>query len=224
MLVLVETEVERVFTEDELEFARGFGEQAALAIHNAQLFEDMKGMHLGNLRALSSALSAKDFYTIGHTARVAAYAVLLAEELHWTPRAVQQLEEATYLHDIGKIAVSDRVAQVGPADRRGVGAHAPAPGGQREIIESLLDEGYVAGVRHHHERWDGGGTRTGWPGRRSPWWRGCSAWWTGPTPCRRGASTARRSPTASASPSWSAAPARSSTPVSWRRSCACSSG
>ena len=109
MLTLVETESERVFTDDELEFVRGFGEQAALAIHNAQLFEDMKGMHLGNLRALSSALTAKDFYTIGHTARVAAYAVLLAEELGWTPRAVQQLEEATYLHDIGKIAVADRV-------------------------------------------------------------------------------------------------------------------
>jgi diguanylate cyclase (GGDEF)-like protein len=156
MLTLVETEAERVFSDADLEFARGFGEQAALAVHNAQLFEDMKGMHLGNLRALSSALSAKDFYTIGHTARVAAYAVLLAEELQWTPRAVQQLEEATYLHDIGKIAVSDRVLlKSGPLTDEEWELMRQHPVISAEIIESLLDEEYVAGVRHHHERWDG---------------------------------------------------------------------
>ena len=158
MLVLVETEAERAFSDADLEFARGFGEQAALAVHNAQLFEDMKGMHLGNLRALSSALTAKDFYTIGHTARVAAYAVLLAEEIGWTPRAVQQLEEATYLHDIGKIAVSDRVLlKSGPLTDEEWELMRQHPVISAEIIETLLDDDFVAGVRHHHERWDGGG-------------------------------------------------------------------
>ena len=109
MLTLIETAAERVFADTELEFARGLGEQAAMAIHNARLFENVKRLHLGHLKALSSALTAKDYYTIGHTARVAAYAVLLAGELGWGEREVQQLEEATYLHDIGKIAVADRV-------------------------------------------------------------------------------------------------------------------
>jgi diguanylate cyclase (GGDEF)-like protein len=169
MLVLVETEAERVFSEADLEFARGFGEQAAVAVHNAQLFEDMKGMHLGNLRALSSALSAKDFYTIGHTARVAAYVVLLAEELKWTPRAVQQLEEATYLHDIGKIAVSDRVLlKSGPLTDEEWELMRRHPVVSAEIIESLLDEAYVAGVRHHHERWDGQGYPEGLAGEEIP--------------------------------------------------------
>jgi diguanylate cyclase (GGDEF)-like protein len=169
MLTLVETEAERAFSDADLEFARGFGEQAALAIHNAQLFGDMKGMHLGNLRALSSALSAKDFYTIGHTARVAAYAVLLAEELHWAPRAVQQLEEATYLHDIGKIAVSDRVLlKSGPLTDEEWGLMRRHPVISAEIIESLLDDGYVAGVRHHHERWDGQGYPDGLAGEAIP--------------------------------------------------------
>ena len=169
MLTLVETQAEREFSDADLEFARGFAEQAALAIHNAQLFGDMKGMHLGNLRALSSALSAKDFYTIGHTARVAAYAVLLAEELHWTPRAVQQLEEATYLHDIGKIAVSDRVLlKSGPLTDEEWGLMRRHPVVSAEIIESLLDEGYVAGVRHHHERWDGQGYPDGLAGEEIP--------------------------------------------------------
>jgi diguanylate cyclase (GGDEF)-like protein len=169
MLTLVETEAERVFTDDELEFVRGFGEQAALAIHNAQLFEDMKGMHLGNLRALSSALTAKDFYTIGHTARVAAYAVLLAEELGWTPRAVQQLEEATYLHDIGKIAVADRVLlKSGPLTDEEWGLMKQHPVISAEIIETLLDDDFVAGVRHHHERYDGNGYPDGIAGEAIP--------------------------------------------------------
>jgi diguanylate cyclase (GGDEF)-like protein len=169
MLTLVETGQERDFTEDDLEFARGFGEQAAIALHNAQLFEDMKGMHLGNLRALSSALTAKDFYTIGHTARVAAYAVLLAEELGWTPRAVQQLEEATYLHDIGKIAVADRVLlKSGPLTDEEWALMKQHPVVSAEIIEALLGDEYVAGVRHHHERWDGRGYPDGLAGPDIP--------------------------------------------------------
>ena len=58
--------------------------------------------------------------------------VLLASELGWSHAAIEELEEAAYLHDIGKIAVSDRVLlKAGPLDERGVGAHAPASGGQR---------------------------------------------------------------------------------------------
>jgi GAF domain-containing protein len=37
---------------------------AALAIDNAELYEGIKGMHLSNLKALSSALNAKDYYTL----------------------------------------------------------------------------------------------------------------------------------------------------------------
>ena len=177
--------------EVDLEFARGFAEQAAIALHNARLFENAKGLHLGNLKALSSALTAKDVYTIGHTARVAAYAVLLAKELGWGLREIQQLEEATYLHDIGKIAVADRVLLKPGAltDEEWV-LMKQHPAISAEIIEALLDDDYVAGVRHHHEHWDGGVTRMAWPGRRSRSSRGSCVWWTPTTPCRRAASIA----------------------------------
>ena len=169
MLTLVETAAEREFSEADLEFARGFGEQAAMAMHNAHLFENVKGLHLGNLRALSSALTAKDIYTIGHTARVAAYAVLLAAELGWTPRRIQLLEEATYLHDIGKIAVADRVLlKSGALTDEEWALMRQHPTVSAEIIEALLDEEYVAGVRHHHERYDGTGYPDGLAGRDIP--------------------------------------------------------
>ena len=66
-------------------------------------------MHLSNLKALSSALNAKDYYTLGHAARVSAYMVLMGQTLGWPEERIRQAEEAAYLHDIGKIGISDRV-------------------------------------------------------------------------------------------------------------------
>jgi len=140
-----------------------------MALHNARLFENVKGLHLGHLKALSSALTAKDYYTIGHTARVAVYAVLLAGELGWGEREIQQLEEATYLHDIGKIAVADRVLlKSGALTDEEWALMKQHPTISAEIIEALLDDGYVAGVRHHHERYDGGGYPDGLAGDEIP--------------------------------------------------------
>ena len=215
LLVLIETRAERGFDEAELEFARGFGEQAAMALHNARLFENVKRLHLANLRAVSSALTAKDFYTVGHAARVAAYAVLLAAELGWSTREIQQLEEVAYLHDVGKITVADRVLlKQGALTDEEWALMRQHPVVSAEIIEALFDEAVVAGVRHHHERYDGGGYPAASSAKRSLSWRACSAWWTRTTPCRRAASTDRRSATTNAWRS-SGAAARSSIPGWW---------
>ena len=169
MLTLVETAAERIFDDAELEFARGFGEQAAMALHNARLFENVKRLHLANLRALSSALTAKDFYTVGHTARVAAYAVLLADELGWGLRETQQLEEVSYLHDVGKITVADRVLLKSGTLTEEEWVHMRQhPLVSAEIIEALFDDDLVAGVRHHHERYDGTGYPDGLAGEAIP--------------------------------------------------------
>ena len=42
MLVLIETVAERRYTADELDYLRAFGEQAAMAIHNARLYEEAR--------------------------------------------------------------------------------------------------------------------------------------------------------------------------------------
>jgi len=169
MLVLIETAAERVFSASELEFAHGLGEQAAIALHNARLFENVKGLHLASLKTLSSALSAKDVYTIGHAARVAAYAVLLARELGWGAREIEQIEEATYLHDVGKIAIADRVLLKSGALTEDEWAQMRQhPVVSAEIIEAILRDDYVAGVRHHHERFDGGGYPDGLAGAAIP--------------------------------------------------------
>ena len=143
--------------------------QLALALNNAELYDDIKRMHLGNLKALSSALNAKDYYTLGHAARVAAYMVLLGEELGWKPELLAQVEEAAYLHDIGKIGVSDRVllkpSTLNPKEWELMRQH---PAYSSEIIRPLFPEDLVLGVRHHHERYDGSGYPDGFGGESIP--------------------------------------------------------
>ena len=147
----------------------GIAAQLSLAVCNARLYENVRRMHLGNVRALSAALTAKDNYTIGHTARVACYAVLLASELGWSHTAIEELEEVAYLHDIGKIAVSDRVLlKAGPLTSEEWELMRQHPAVSAEIIEPLLEPRLVGGVRHHHERYDGTGYPDGLAGAQIP--------------------------------------------------------
>jgi diguanylate cyclase (GGDEF)-like protein/excisionase family DNA binding protein len=168
-LELTHREARETWSEEEKATLVSICRFAALAIDNAALYEGIKGMHLSNLKALSSALNAKDYYTLGHAARVAAYMVLLGQELGWPEDLLREVEEAAYLHDIGKIGVPDRVL-LKPS---GLNSHEwtlmrQHPIFSAEIIQPLFDDQLVEGVRHHHERWDGGGYPEGLAGEAIP--------------------------------------------------------
>jgi len=169
VLELTHREKRRDYSAEETATVVSICRFAALAIDNAELYEGIKGMHLSNLKALSSALNAKDYYTLGHAARVAAYMALLGKELGWSDDLLRDVEEAAYLHDIGKIGVPDRVL-LKPS---GLNAHEwelmrQHPIFSAEIIRPLFEEALVAGVRHHHERWDGDGYPDGLAGEAIP--------------------------------------------------------
>jgi len=161
--------VEREFTEEEIAVAEGVGQLVALALERAELYEEVKRLHLGNLRALSSALSAKDYYTLGHASRVAAYMAMLGRELEWPEERLEAVENAAFLHDIGKIGVSDRVLlKAGPLTSEEWELVRQHPDISAEIVRPLFDEELVAGVRHHHERFDGRGYPDGLAGEDIP--------------------------------------------------------
>ncbi len=157
-LVTVLDRVERRFTADELATGEAVARLVALAIEHAQLYDEVKRLHLANLRALSSALSAKDYYTLGHAGRVAAYMTMLGQELGWPEERLAALQDAAFCHDIGKIGVSDRVLlKAGPLTSEEWELMRQHPGISAEIVRPLFDDELVAGVRHHHERFDGSG-------------------------------------------------------------------
>ncbi|MBE0528822.1 MAG: GAF domain-containing protein, partial [Thermoleophilia bacterium] len=169
VLELTHRGAQRRFSPEEIATVVSICRFAAIAIDNAELYEDIKRMHLSNLKALSSALNAKDYYTLGHAARVAAYMVLLGKELGWSDALIHDVEEAAYLHDIGKIGVPDRVL-LKPS---GLNAHEwelmrQHPLFSADIIHPLFDDALVEGVRHHHERWAGDGYPAGLAGEEIP--------------------------------------------------------
>ncbi len=169
VLELVHREAHRRFSPEETGTVVSICRFAAIAIDNAELYENIKRMHLSNLNALSSALSAKDYYTLGHAARVAAYMALLGKELGWPEELLRQVEEAAYLHDIGKIGVPDRVL----LKSSGLNQHEwelmrQHPIFSADIIRPLFDDALVEGVRHHHERWAGDGYPDGLAGEQIP--------------------------------------------------------
>ena len=160
---------QHVFASVDRHLLERVGTHLSLAINNARLYDEIKRMHLGNLKALSSALNAKDYYTLGHAARVGAYMVLLGHELGWSEETIHQVEEAAYLHDIGKIGVSDRVLlKPSGLNSREWELMRQHPIFSADILRPLFADELVLGVRHHHEHWDGTGYPDGLAGAAIP--------------------------------------------------------
>jgi len=145
------------------------GAQLALSFKNARLYETIKTMHVANLKALISALNARDYYAVGHAARVAAYMLLLGRELGWQDERLPQIIEASFLHDVGRIGVADSVlfkpGLLSAAETAELRNH-PVAGA--EIVRPLFSDDLVLAVRHHHERWDGHGYPDGLAGEAIP--------------------------------------------------------
>ena len=145
------------------------GALLALSFRNARLYETIKTMHVANLKALISALNARDYYAVGHAARVAAYMLLLGRELGWPQNRLQQITEAAFLHDVGRIGISDDVLyKPGRLTDEEAAELRRHPIASAEIIQPLFAADIVRAVRHHHERWDGGGYPDGLAGERIP--------------------------------------------------------
>ena len=135
-----------------------------------QLHRFLKDESLATIQALAAAVDAKDPYTQGHSQRVADYAVALARRTGMTDDEVALVRMTGTLHDVGKIGVPDAILKkpnrLDPEERRIMETH-PALG---EVIVRKAPKLAAAlpGVRHHHERWDGGGYPDGLAGEQVP--------------------------------------------------------
>ena len=136
---------------------------AILATHarNVDLFREREMLLVGMVRALVSAIEAKDEYTRGHSERVALYGRRLAEELGLSDDFCQRLYLTGLLHDVGKIGVRDAVLRkAGPLTEEEFSEIKQHPDMGWQILHDLAPLAYVLpGVLHHHENFDG----TGYP-------------------------------------------------------------
>jgi diguanylate cyclase (GGDEF)-like protein/putative nucleotidyltransferase with HDIG domain len=126
--------------------------------------------NFGVLRGLITAIDTKDHYTKRHSEEVAYYAIAIAEHLKLDAAFMAAVRQAGLLHDIGKVCVPDGILRKpGPlteAEAQVVQQHVTVGD---LIVGGLPDMEFVrAGIRHHHERWDGEGYPDGLRGDEIP--------------------------------------------------------
>jgi len=119
------------------------------------------------LDALVRAIETRDPYTSGHSMRVKDLASRIGSELGLRPKALEELEAAALLHDIGKIEIRyekilKKPSELTPDERLIIESHVTRG---VEILTALssVNRRVVEGVRHHHELWDG----SGYPDRKA---------------------------------------------------------
>jgi hypothetical protein len=122
---------------------------------------DLELSYTATVRALATAVEAKDAYTGGHLARVTEYGVSVCQVIGGGLAATPGLEEAFLLHDLGKIGVPDAVLnKPGPLTDEEWVLMREHPAIGLRILEGVPHMDVVRQVVYsHHERWDG----TGYP-------------------------------------------------------------
>ena len=122
------------------------------------------------LVALSRTVEARDNYTERHLYRVADRSVGMARRMGMSEREIESVRLDGLYHDLGKIAVPDRVLHKPAAlDRAEYALVRRHPEAGAEIVRPLRAfDGPEAAVLHHHERFDGTGYPYGLRGEEIP--------------------------------------------------------
>lgn len=115
------------------------------------------------LAALTRAIEARDPYTRGHSARVSAFAEVIARRLGWRSAWLGALRLGGQLHDVGKLNLDSALLQKpGPLDegeRAAIERHPLV--GARLIRPFAALRPALPCVLFHHEHWDGNGYPSG---------------------------------------------------------------
>jgi HD-GYP domain-containing protein (c-di-GMP phosphodiesterase class II) len=136
---------------------------AIVATHqsNVQLYRDIKELFLGIVRALTSAIDAKDPNTCGHSERVARLAYQIAQRMELPEDQQNKVYLSGLLHDVGKIGIRDSVLlKTGRLTEQEMSHMKQHPSIGFDILSPVRQlRPVLSAVRGHHENMDG----TGYP-------------------------------------------------------------
>ena len=122
-------------------------------------FVEMRDMFTSTVRALASAVDARDKWTSGHSVRVQEIAVAIAREMRVGGALLEAIEWGGLLHDIGKIGVRDAVLlkedRLTKEERIEMNQHPEIGAKIASEVKQLGPE--VPIIRHHHEWYNGSG-------------------------------------------------------------------
>jgi|CXWL01.1.fsa_nt_gi HD-GYP domain-containing protein (c-di-GMP phosphodiesterase class II) len=166
-----------VFQQENFELISAFANQAALAIHNARLFDELQASkdeleiaYQATLEGWVRALDLRDKETEGHTRRVTALTQTLARGMGLKEDEIVHITRGALLHDIGKMAIPDGIllkpGKLSDDERALIQKHPMYAYEMLSPIKFLLpalDIPYC-----HHEKWDGTGYPRGLKGDEIP--------------------------------------------------------
>ncbi len=123
------------------------------------LSRSLMNANIGMLEVLGSAIAKRDSDTSAHNYRVSIYSISIAKALGISDSALRSLIKGAFLHDIGKIAISDNILlKPGGLDDREYEIIKTHVLHGSEIIKaySWLSDAFDV-VLHHHEKYNGSG-------------------------------------------------------------------
>ena len=135
----------------------------------SSLTRQLRAQTMGTVSALEKAMSLviKDPYLEHHAKHVQLYALAIAEEMNLSTELKEQIGTAALLHDVGKMGMPNyifsKTASLTQEDRHIVKQHPAASSHILAPIGVFYHELQI--IRHHHERFDGGGYPDGLKGR-----------------------------------------------------------
>jgi putative nucleotidyltransferase with HDIG domain len=166
-----------VLDEERRSFLEALGSQAAIAVDNATMFDDLQRSNMelilaydATLEGWARALDLRDRVTERHTERVTEMTLTLARAMGMREEEIVHVRRGALLHDIGKIGIPDSIlGKEGPLtdeERAVMRRHPQFAFDMLQPIAFLrpaLDIPYC-----HHERWDGAGYPRGLKGEQIP--------------------------------------------------------
>ncbi len=163
--------------EEWINFLKALAAQAAIAIDNVTLFDNLQRSNTELFQAYDAtiegwarALELRDNETEGHTQRVAVLTVKLAHLFGLSDMELVQVRWGALLHDIGKMGIPDEILlkhdaltepEWGVMKKHTVFAYEMLS--PIRYLRSALDIPYA-----HHEKWDGTGYPLGLKGEQIP--------------------------------------------------------
>jgi putative nucleotidyltransferase with HDIG domain len=122
------------------------------------------------MESLSATVDARDAYTAGHSRRVQQLALAVGRELVLSREELELLGHAALFHDIGKLGIPDAIllkpGKLTDEEWVVMASHAEEGASIINRLGFLSDA--VPAIRHHHERFDGGGYPHGLGGEDIP--------------------------------------------------------
>ena len=131
---------------------------------------EYKNITLESIQAIARTIDAKDEYTNGHSTRVGYYSKLIAENLGMSQDDVDNIYYIALLHDIGKIAIPDKILNKPGrlTDEEFAVMKSHTTRGAKILKGISTIPHIVEGAKSHHEKYDGTGYPEGLKGEDIP--------------------------------------------------------